>query len=218
MQTDALGIRQKLAAAFCLLIVLLMLMSIYVITLVERDSGLERAKAEGQLLGNIIAIGMAEQLARNNLQGTEFALQQYAGMGVLLYCVITSKTGKIIAGTDSSLNGKYLTDKWSYDSMTAPDLMMRRVLYRGEQIYETAVPIVIGAERFGSIRLGFPLQQEFENIRKLLVFNLCLGLAFLLIALFMAFSLSYAMTGHIEELAAESQVEIRKETTDSQAS
>lgn len=217
MQTEALGIRRKLAAAFGLLIILLMLLSIYIITWIEWDAGLERAKTDGELLGKIIAIGMAEQLARNNFQGIEFALKQYAGMGVLRYCVITSKTGKIIAGTDSGLNGKYLTDKWSLDSMTAPELMVRRASYRGEQVYETAVPIVIGAERFGSIRLGFPLQEEFENIRKLLVFNFCLGLAFLLIALFVAFSLSHAVTGRIEELASEVRAEIQKESANGQA-
>ncbi|MBP7633707.1 hypothetical protein KBA41_06030 [Candidatus Ozemobacteraceae bacterium] len=217
MQTEAREIRQKLAAAFGLLIILLMLLSIYIITWVEWDAGLERAKGEGQMLGKVIAVGMAEQLARNNFQGIEFALREYAGMGLLRYCVITSKTGKIIAGTDSGLNGKYLNDTWSFESLSATDLMMRHALYRGEQIYEAAVPIIIGEERFGSIRLGFPLQREFENIRKLLILNFCLGLAFLLIALFVAFSLSYAVTGRIEELAVEARGENRKEDANGQA-
>lgn len=217
MQTEAREIRQKLAAAFGLLIILLMLLSIYIITWVEWDAGLERAKEEGRMLGKVIAIGMAEQLARNNFQGIEFALREYAGMGLLRYCVITSKTGKIIAGTDSGLNGKYLNDKWSFESLTATDLMMRRASYRGEQIYEAAVPIIIGEERFGSIRLGFPLLREFENIRKLLILNFCLGLAFLLIALFVAFSLSHAVAGRIEELASEVRGDVRKEDANGQA-
>jgi len=210
LQTEAMGLRQKLATAFGLLIILLMLLSIYMVTWFEWDAGLERAKADGQILGRIIATGMAESLARNNFQGIEFALNQYAKMGVLRYCVIISRFGKIIAGTDRGLNGKYLSDQWSIDSLSAQDMTVRRAAYRGEQVYDTAVPIVIGAERFGSIRLGFPLQSEFESIRKLLIFNLCLGLVFLLIALFVAFSLSHAVTGRIEELASEVREEILK--------
>jgi len=210
LQTEALGLRQKLAAAFGLLIILLMLLSIYMITWFEWDAGLERAQIEGQMLGRVIATGMAESLARNNFQGIEFALKQYAKMGVLRYCVIVSRYGKIIAGTDSGLNGKYLSDQWSIDSLSAQDMAVRRAAYRGEQVYDTAVPIIIGSERFGSIRLGFPLQSEFENIRKLLIFNLCLGLVFLLLAFFVAFSLSHAVTGRIEELASEVREEILK--------
>lgn len=203
LQQEALGLRQKLAAAFGLLIILLMLLSIYVITWFEWDTGLDRARAEGQMLGRVIAVGMAEQLARNNFQGIEFALKEYAKFGLLRYCVIVSKTGKIIAGTDSGLNGRFLHDDWSIDSLTSGEPMVRRASYRGELVYDTAVPIIIGAERFGSIRLGFPLQAEIENIRKLLLFNLCLGLVFLLIALFVAYSLSHAVTGRLEELASE---------------
>lgn len=186
----SISFRQKVATIFTLLITFIMLLSVYLVTYQVKKTSLKRAEDSGRLLGRIIALSMGEDIVRANLQSINYALKEFALLDKIEYCLILDNYGRVISSTDENLSGRYFSDAWSRSALIAPDLAIRRASRRNKPVYDTSVPIEIGGKRHALIRVGFTLDEELASIRSLLVYNLSLGMALILVGIFIAYAVS----------------------------
>ncbi len=195
-----LTISSKLTLLLSLTTSLVILIAVFLVTWQEKRASLDRAKESGLLLGRMIAITMGEEIVRGNFQGLEFLLGEFRKLEGIRFCAIVWRQGKIIAATKDGITGKFFADPWSQEAAGSSDVEVRRALFKGEQVYDTSVPIIIGGTRYGTVRLGFPLSPAQNHIRELLLFNLSLGLIAILVSVFIAYSISKAFVGPLQEL------------------
>lgn len=186
----SVSFRQKIAITFTLLIVFVMLISVYLVTIQIKRASLGRAEESGRLLGKMIALSMGEDIVRGNYQGIDYALKEFVKLDKIDYCMILNNQGKIISSTHPSIHGKYFTDAWSRMALFNKDLSIRRAANGIRPVYDTSVPIVIGGKRYGLIRAGFTIDEEFSHIRNLLFYNLTLGIILILIGILIAYGIS----------------------------
>ncbi len=186
----SVGFRQKIAVTFTLLIVFIMLITVYLVTIQIKHASLGRAENSGRLLGRMIALSMGEDIVRGNFQGIDYALKEFVKLKKIEYCLILDNHGRIISSTHPNSHGKYFSDAWSRTAMFSGDLSIRRARSGNTPVYDTSVPIVIGGQRYGMIRAGFTIDDEYDHIKNLLIYNLSLGLVLIIIGVFIAYGLS----------------------------
>lgn len=186
----SVGFRQKIAIVFTLLIVFIMLLSVYLVTVQIKNTSLLRAEETGRLLGRMIALSMGEDIIRGHFQGIDYALNEFAKMQKIEYCLILDNFGRIISSTVPEMQGKYFSDGWSRTTLYSSNLSIRRAAHKLKPVYDTSVPIVIGGKRYGIIRVGFTIDEEYLHIRNLLFYNLSLGAILILIGVIIAYGIS----------------------------
>ena len=189
-QKFSVSFRQKIAVTFTLLIVFIMLITVYLVTIQIKHTSLGRAEDIGRLLGRMIALSMGEDIVRGNFQGIDYALKEFVKHNKIEYCLILDNHGRIISSTQPNSHGKYFSDAWSRSAMFSGDLSIRRARSGNKPVYDTSVPIMIGGQRYGMIRAGFTIDDEYDHIKNLLLYNLSLGLALIIIGVFIAYGLS----------------------------
>ena len=184
------GFRQKIAIVFTLLIVFIMLISVYLVTMQIKQSSLGQAQESGRLLGRMIALSMGEDIVRGNFQGIDYALKEFVKLDKIDYCLILDNQGRIISSTQPQTHGKYFTDAWSRSALFSDDMTVRRARSNEGPVYDLSVPIVIGGKRYGLIRAGFTILDEYIHIRSLLFYNLSLGMVLIIIGILIAYGIS----------------------------
>lgn len=186
----SLGFREKIAIILTLLITFIMLISVYLVTYQVKNASMKRALETGRMLGRMIALSMGEAIVRGNFRGVDYTLKEFVKLNKIEYCMITNNLGKIISSSNNHLNGKYFSDAWSRSAIYSKDLSIRRATINGIQIYDTSIPIIVGGNKYGIIRIGFSLEDEYKNIRTILLYNLTLGSILILLGLFIAYGMS----------------------------
>lgn len=189
-RTFSIGFRQKIAVTFTLLITFIMMVSVYLVTLQIKKTSLQRAENTGRMFGRMIALSMGEDIIRGNFQGIDYALKEFTRNDKVEYCLILDNLGRIISSTKPGLHGKYFTDGWSRSALFTSTLAIRRAADNLRPVYDISVPIIIGGKRHGSIRAGFTIDEEYESIRSLLVYNLTLGIILIIIGVLIAYGIS----------------------------
>jgi len=116
------------------------------------------------------------------------------------YSAILNKYGKIISASDPDLAGKFLTDSWTTQNLRSPEVVARRAIYKGQPVSDACIPVRVGGEQFGVIRLGCSLTGELDYLRMLLLGNLSLGLLFILIGFVISYSISRNILAPIDDL------------------
>lgn len=186
----SISFREKVATVFTLLITLVMLLSVYLVTYQVKVTSLARAEESGRLLGKIIALSMGEDIIRGNLQSISYALNEFVKLEKIEYCLILDNMGRVMSSTDEQMLGRYFSDAWSRSALVSPEMSIRRAARGNRPVYDASVPIEIGGKRHALIRVGFTLGEELASIRNLLVYNLSLGLALILVGIFIAYAVS----------------------------
>lgn len=196
----SVGFRQKIAITFTLLIIFIMLISVYLVTIQIKHTSLSRAEDSGRLLGRMIALSMGEDIVRGNFQGIDYALREFVKLNKIDYCLILDNYGRIISSTHQQIHGKYFTDAWSRSALFSSDLTIRRAVSGVRPVYDTSVPIVIGGKRYGMIRAGFTIDEEYSHIRNLLFYNLTLGVVLILIGILIAYGISSTLLSPLNSI------------------
>ncbi len=194
------GIRPKLALVFSLVIVFIMLLIVHEITVHEKAGSLKRAEERATMLGNFIAESMGEDILMGEKQRIDWALEDLTDREVLKFFFLVSTENRILSSNESELRGKYLSDSWSNQAQAANRTMVREAFFRGEQVNDAAVPLVIGDQRYGVLRLGFKTEKDREQIVDLLFYNLTLATAFLLLGIVVAYLVSRTFLTPITDL------------------
>ncbi|PKL45231.1 MAG: hypothetical protein CVV41_03830 [Candidatus Riflebacteria bacterium HGW-Riflebacteria-1] len=196
----SIGFRQKIAVTFTLLITFIMLISVYLVTLQIKQTSLQRAEQTGSMFGRMIALSMGEDIVRGNFQGIDYALNEFTRHDRVEYCLILDNLGRIISSTKPGMHGKYFTDGWSRSAIFSSTLSIRRAVDNLRPVYDISVPIIIGGKRHGSIRAGFTIDEEYESIRSLLIYNLTLGAILIIIGILIAYGISATLLAPLNAL------------------
>lgn len=199
-QSFSVSFRQKIAVTFTLLIVFIMLVSVYLVTIQIKDTSLGRAQDSGRLLGRMIALSMGEDIIRGNFQLIDYSLKEFVKLKKIDYCMIIDNQGRIISSTQPGTQGKYFSDAWSRSALYSSDLSIRRARGSSVPVYDTSVPIIIGGKRYGLIRAGFTIDDEYDHIRNLLFYNLSLGAVLILVGLLIAYGISATLLSPLNSI------------------
>ncbi len=167
-----------------------MLVSVYLVTIQIKQVSLGQAQESGRLLGRMIALSMGEDIIRGNFQGIDYALREFVKLDKIDFCMILDNQGRIISSTQPQTHGKYFTDAWSRSALFSPEMSIRRARSSNGPVYDLSVPIVIGGKRYGLIRAGFTILDEYNQIRDLLLYNLTLGVVLIIIGILIAYGVS----------------------------
>ena len=196
----ALSVRQKLTVTFSLVIIFITMLTILLVTYIEKGASLERARVNASMLGNLVRISLGEDIIRGNFRGLEYSMKEFSMLPIVRYSAILNKYGKIISASDPDLAGKFLTDSWTTQNLRSPEVVVRRAIYKGQPVSDACIPVRVGGEQFGVISLGCSLTGELDYLRMLLLGNLSLGLLFILIGFVISYSISRNILAPIDDL------------------
>ncbi len=196
----SLGFRQKIAVTLTLLISFIMLISVYLVTLQVKEASFRRAEESSLMIGKMIALAMGEDIVRGNFQSIDYALKEFVKINRIDYCIILDNLGRVISSTDPKLNGKYFSDGWSRSALASTRVQIRKAANNGQPIYDASVPIILGGNKYGVIRVGFTLNEEYASIRSLLLYNLTLGILLIFAGLFIAYGISSTLLGPLNTI------------------
>jgi PAS domain S-box-containing protein len=135
-------------------LVLLILMSIFIIDLVNNQKKFLRKQSREQAFGlaNNLAVNAAPYLFANDFDGLQRLAQSFKNFPTLNYAIILSEDYRVMAHSDNIGIGLKPAD-----SISLSINMQRKeqVLLDDKQVFDLAVPVVSNSITIGWVRLGF---------------------------------------------------------------
>ena len=81
----ALSVRQKLTVTFSLVIIFITMLTILLVTYIEKGASLERARVNASMLGNLVRISLGEDIIRGNFRGLEYSMKEFSMLPIVRY-------------------------------------------------------------------------------------------------------------------------------------
>ena len=142
------------------------LMSVFVFDMVERQRGflLDQARAEAESVARTLAVASASGVVANDLAGLEEILNSVRQRPGLSYACILGPAGRVLAHTDRTLAGKYVTDSVSLSLLNRPATL--QYLAQDDGGIDLAAPILTGQRLLGWARIGVNQQAQRKNLAR----------------------------------------------------
>jgi signal transduction histidine kinase len=122
----------------------------------------------------------------------------------LLYALITDVSGRVILHTERDKEGSGIPERPNLGELLALDPVRRfRVLYEGGTVYEAALPVRLGSDPFGTVRIGISTSLLGRELRGSLKQSLALAGAALPVAWLVAMVLANLILKPIRTLTRE---------------
>jgi len=132
-------------------------------------------------LAQSLAVSSRSWVLANDIVGLQEVLNSFEGYPGLHYAMVVSPKGKVLAHTDPSKVGKYLTDTQSQTLIEAtPE---KRVMIDNASMIDVAVPIEIDKRHVGWARVGLGRESIAATLHRMILSSSL----FLLISLFASF-------------------------------
>ncbi len=145
----------------------LVMMGIFVFDLVQNQKNFLRLVSNEQTtnLVRTLALNSRLWLLTNDVAGLAEVVNSLSESPDLLYAMVISPEGKVLACTDASVTGKILDDPTSLRLLSSPTSQTKPLplIDNGKQI-DVAMPIFAGGSRLGWARLGTGRQSFYSGL------------------------------------------------------
>lgn len=121
----------------------------------------------------------------------------------VVYAIVTDAAGKVVAHSDLAKKGSVLSGDPDRAALKAQEVLIQEIRVSGQDIMETAVPIMMKAQsmKIGVARIGLSMKELNEAISGQKRLYLWLSLGFIAAGLVIGFSLAHRLTTPLSALA-----------------
>ena len=169
------------------------LMTIFVADLVDRQSEFlyEQSISQAEGLAKTMATSSSSWVLAQDVIGLDEVLQSQASFPGLLYAMVVSPQGKVIAHTDTSKNTLYLSDSTSRQLLNSAAQPL--TLVSNASLVDIAYPIKIDEDLIGWARVGVDQERIAEGL-----LNISRnGILYTLLAIFIGSVFAYFMAKNL---------------------
>jgi len=143
-------------------------MSLFVARVVSHQRADLRAQSEDRVraLARAIAVSDLPEVLESDVQSMQELFGSVAGYPDLRYAMVLSPEGQILAHTEASLLGQYVTDETSRRGLTGP--VQLTTLVRTDRLIDVAAPILTQGRLVGWVRVGIGQEATVASLRAMM--------------------------------------------------
>jgi len=185
------------------------LMSIFVFDLVEQEKSflLKQSERTATSLSKVIAISGTSWFLSNDLIGLEEIIAAQKELKVLNYAMFIDKSNKILAYTDRTKVGQYLSDNISLKLLNAE--AKTQILFKNDINLDVVSPIFSNKMHVGWVRVNINRKLIANNINLAKLRGFSYSLIAILVGILFAHYMAKGLTASIRQL-----IKISKEVED----
>jgi len=179
----------------------LLLMTFFVVDLVRRQRVFlqQQSFEQTKSLVETLAVNSTSWVLSNDVVGLEEIITPVRRYPGLRYAMVISLDGKVLAHTDPSRIGKYLTDATSRSLLKGAAVL--RILHSDPSLLDIAAPIPIGTGRtIAWARIGQGQEQISEGLRAASLNGFLYTLVAILVGSVFAFLIGRRLTSDLDQL------------------
>ena len=178
-----------------------LLISLFVTYLVwaERNYLFNNSNLHASALAQSMAVSSLSWVLANDVAGLEEIVQALKPYPELHYAMVLSEKGRVLAHTDQTKRGQYLTDKDSKTLINSTP--QNRILADNRSMIDVAVPILLKNRHVGWARVGLGREQIAEKLNTMVWGSMIFVGAALCFSLLEAFAIGKRLSRRISALA-----------------
>ncbi|GLH68606.1 hypothetical protein GETHPA_01390 [Geothrix rubra] len=157
--------RHRLLAGTALSLGLAMVLFISRVALQQRSGLLRQSEDRASVLAQALAASNLSEFLESDIQGMVDLLRPLAAYPDLRYAMILTPEGRVLAHTDPSLVGQYLSDEGSRTFLAGP--ARPTTLIRTDRLIDVGAPILAEGRAVGWVRVGLGQEATTASLRAL---------------------------------------------------
>jgi PAS domain S-box-containing protein len=161
------SLQTRLLAGTILIFLVVMTGVIAVVEYRQRAAIIGEVLRRGEVIVRDLAAISSSPLLLYNFTALEQNVDRVRGNTDVVYAVVLDAEGKVAAHSRRpELVGSALTAPLDRAAATTETLLVQESQARGEAVYDFAVPVMIGAQRWGTVRVGLSKRRMEAQIRR----------------------------------------------------
>ncbi len=184
--------RRQLILGVALVHAVLMTLFVWDLTDRQRDLLLERQIDQTQALSQSIATSTAGWVAARDFNGLQEIISAQSRYPELVFAMILDKDGRVLAHSNISRLGQYLTD--------LPDKPVHKVLTKTPQLVDAVSPVVLAEQPIGWVRVGLGQQRTAERLASIMRNGFIYAVIAILIGSILAWYMGTHLTRKLREI------------------
>lgn len=181
------------------------LMTVFVFDLVERERTFlgEQSKGQAISLAETLAANGTSWVLANDVVGMEELIAAQSGYPGVRYAMFVDRDNKVLAYTDRSVVGQYVSDAVSQsllDAVALPHLLIERMEFN-----DAAAPIFSNDVHIGWARVGLSRVEIAQNLQRVTNDGLIYTAAAILIGSLFAWFMAHGLTAGVRTLSAQAE-------------
>ncbi|MDD5389967.1 MAG: response regulator [Gallionellaceae bacterium] len=192
------SIRRQLILGIVLLLTLLM--SLLVVDLVIRQSEFLQRNSLQQARGlaNTLAVSSTSWVMAHDVVGLQEVVRSLEREPNVRYAMLLSRDGRVLAHSESSRIGLYLTDARSRPLLTAP--ARPTVLASDKDVIDLAVPVMAGGHLLAWARVGMGREEVAASLGRIRRDGVLFTLTGIALGALLAFAIAHGLTRNLRRL------------------
>ncbi|MCC6132108.1 MAG: hypothetical protein IT186_19475 [Acidobacteria bacterium] len=150
------SLRGRLILSVALVHAVLMALFVADLTVRQRAMLLERQVEQAEALSRALATSSAGWIAASDVAGLQELVDVQRRYPEILFVALTDETGRVLAGTDSSLRGRVMPGM--------PARASQAVISRSAALVDVATPATLGGRHIGWARVGLGQEKASERL------------------------------------------------------
>jgi two-component system, NtrC family, sensor histidine kinase AtoS len=197
------SLHARLLAGTILIFLVVMAGVIAVVEYRQRVAIIGEVLRRGEVIVRDLAAISSTPLLLYNFTALEQNVDRVRGNTDVVYAVVLDADGKVAAHSRRpELVGSVLAAPLDRAAAAAEDLLVQETQTRGDAVYDFAVPVMIGAQRWGTARVGLSKKRMEAQIRRTRIELAGLTVVTLLVGGLAAALVARAISRPVRELAA----------------
>lgn len=192
------SIQRQLMLSFSLLSLTLILGFSTLMLTHQRNFLYEVTNDRARGLAHALASSSSSWVLANDVAGLQEVLTGFSNTTDLQFAMVLSLRGEVLAGTDATQIGRYVTDKVSLDLLTSP--AEPKILINQPALVDVALPIMAGNRHIGWARVEMTRTSSNNNLKLIGLVGIGFSLLALIAALIVAFILAKRLTRRLNHL------------------
>jgi class 3 adenylate cyclase/HAMP domain-containing protein len=147
----------------------IVIVGIFIVLFITKDlekSLVEKTITQVRGLTRLSVLSMSNPFVVYNKELLDNFADSLANEKNILYAmIIDSSDGRILSHSDHQEDGKILDDSTTSNALVAGETESQLIIVqKRERVYEISAPVIITGVRYGLVRLGFSLEEIYEEI------------------------------------------------------
>ncbi|NOU47755.1 MAG: PAS domain S-box protein [Bacteroidales bacterium] len=182
-------LRGRLILSVAIVHAVIMLFFILDLTIRQRAMLFERQEEEAIALTQTLSTTAAEWLATNNISGLQELIDAQTRYPELIFAILADNEGNILAHTDKSRKGQFLTD--------LPSEKKINFIGKTPDLVDIAAPVMLGDIHVGWVRIGIGQKNAAGELTKVINHGLLYSLAAIIIGSIIAWFMGRNITSRL---------------------
>jgi len=193
------SIRRKMMISFVLATAGIMLALGYTIVQQERAFLMQQSASHAEDFAHAVAVSSTSWVIANDVVGLQEVLQSVARVPSLMYAMVLSPDGRVLASTEPEHVGRFVHDPVS-QRLIGNSSIEPLVLVDERQLVDAAAPVLAEGRLLGWVRIGLSRDAVTANLHQVVLQSAVVAVIAIAVIVLIALALSRGLVGGLERL------------------